>query len=153
MSFPQPPGMQPGKRAPPKLDLRAFQSPPTAPARRTFPRSVLDTHIHLWNVEQLKSGNTRWPNRAGGLPQLAGPHELDAYGEVVAGGIQLVAGGKSQFAGLVFVQAECVLVEGAKLAWLTLLRRAEHDDSDADGSKGGWDAALDEVEQCAHTLR
>ncbi|GJN90504.1 hypothetical protein Rhopal_003515-T1 [Rhodotorula paludigena] len=128
--------MQPGKRAPPKLDLRAFQSPPTAPARRTFPRSVLDTHIHLWNVEQLKSGNMRWPNRAGGLPQLAGPHELDAYGEVVAGGIQLVAGGKSQFAGVVFVQAE-----------------AEHDDSDADGSKGGWDAALDEVEQvCAAAL-
>ncbi|GAA5840204.1 hypothetical protein JCM9279_002309 [Rhodotorula babjevae] len=133
--MPAAPPSHPGKRAPPKLDLRAFQGAPT-PARRHFPRHVLDTHIHLWTPDQLASGSVKWPVQEGGLPQLAGPHELEAYGAVVVGGIQLVGGGKSEFKGVVFVQAE-----------------AEHDDEDVDGSKGGWDAALNEVDSvCSAAL-
>lgn len=101
--------MQQGKRAPPKLDLRAFQAPPT-PSRRNHPDGLVDTHIHLWTQEQLATGRIKWPVREGGLPQLSGPHELDAYGAVVEGGMQLVGGGKSEYRGVVFVQAECVLL-------------------------------------------
>ena len=107
--MPAAPPTHPGKRAPPKRDLRAFQHAPT-PARRAFPRAVLDTHIHLWTPDQLATGSVKWPTQEGGLPQLAGPHELSAYGAVVEGGIQLVGGGKSEFKGVVFVQAECVPV-------------------------------------------
>ncbi|GAA6051717.1 hypothetical protein JCM3770_002698 [Rhodotorula araucariae] len=133
----QAPRMHPGKRAPPKLDLRALLSAPTpTTTRRAFPRGIVDAHIHLWTAVQLDLGTVSWPTQEGGLPQLSGPHELAAYGEVVNSGIRLVAGGKSELKGIVFVQAE-----------------AKHNDADADGSKGGWNAALDEVETvCAAAL-
>ncbi|GAA5931913.1 hypothetical protein JCM3775_000076 [Rhodotorula graminis] len=134
--MPAAPPAQSDKRAPPKLDLRAFQSSTPTTPRRNFPRHLVDTHMHLWTHEQLATGSVKWPTNEGGLPQLVGPHELAAYGAVVNGGIKLVGGGKSEFRGVVFVQAE-----------------AEHDDDDVDGSKGGWDAALSEVDSvCSAAL-
>ncbi|KPV74726.1 uncharacterized protein RHOBADRAFT_44246 [Rhodotorula graminis WP1] len=128
--MPAAPPAQSGKRAPPKLDLRAFQSSTPTTPRRNFPRHLVDTHMHLWTHEQLATGSVKWPTNEGGLPQLVGPHELAAYGAVVNGGIKLVGGGKSEFRGVVF-----------------------HDDDDVDGSKGGWDAALSEVDSvCSAAL-
>ncbi|BGP16246.1 hypothetical protein JCM10213_007687 [Rhodosporidiobolus nylandii] len=135
MSAPPVPPLRPGARRPPKLDLRAFQSAPSLPARRLYPSSILDTHIHLWTAEQLESGGVKWPKESGPA-QLSGPHELEDFGKVVEEGLKLVAGGKAGWEGVVYVQTE-----------------AEHDDSDVDGSKGGWDASLDEVESvCAAAL-
>ncbi|GAA5858060.1 hypothetical protein JCM1840_001023 [Sporobolomyces johnsonii] len=125
----------PPRRPPPKLDFRALQAPP-AVTRRTTPRQLIDSHIHLYTSEQLETGKVAWPKKDGAFAQLSGAHELPHYGRVIAEGIERVAGGKMEFAGVVFVQAE-----------------AEHDDSDEDGSKGGWDAALHEVESvCAAAL-
>ncbi|GAA5972912.1 hypothetical protein JCM21900_002866 [Sporobolomyces salmonicolor] len=125
----------PPKRPPPKLDFRALQAPPAA-TRRTTPRQLIDSHIHLYTSEQLESGKVVWPKKDGGSAQLSGAHELADYGRVSKEGIERVAGGTIEFAGVVFVQAE-----------------AEHDDSDEDGNKGGWDAALHEIESvCAAAL-
>ncbi|GAA5864565.1 hypothetical protein JCM8547_005582 [Rhodosporidiobolus lusitaniae] len=128
---------RPGKRAPPKLDLRAFQAPPAAAAlQRNYPSSVLDTHLHLWTAEQLEGGRFKWPREEGKPAQLSGPHELLDYGRVTAEGLKSVGGGKTKWEGAVYVQAEAV-----------------HGDEDEDGSKGGWDASLDEVETvCAAAL-
>ncbi|GAA5901145.1 hypothetical protein JCM6882_006129 [Rhodosporidiobolus microsporus] len=124
------------KRAPPKLDLRAFQAPPAAAqTRREYPQAIVDTHIHLWTKKQLEEGGVKWPVN-GGPVQLSGPHELDNYGAVVREGVKKVGGGKNKWEGVVYVQAE-----------------AEHGDQDVDGSEGGWDASLDEVESvCAVAL-
>ncbi|GAA5985764.1 hypothetical protein JCM11641_006199 [Rhodosporidiobolus odoratus] len=123
-------------RRPPKLDLRGFQAPPSAPTRRTHPSTVIDSHIHLWTQHQLEQRNITWPKQ-GAHQQLSGPHEMEGFATVVAEGMRGLGGGKSKWEGVVYVQAEAV-----------------HDDADEDGSKGGWDAALDEVEcVCAAALR
>ncbi|GAA5820372.1 hypothetical protein JCM11251_005600 [Rhodosporidiobolus azoricus] len=125
--------MPPPPRRPPKLDLRAFQAPPPrAQNKREYPLAIIDTHIHLWTAEQLEEGKIKWPVESD-REQLSGPHELRDYDSVVQEGMRKVGGGKSEWGGVVFVQAE-----------------AEHDDEDADGSKGGWDASLDEVESVCH---
>ncbi|CEQ39690.1 SPOSA6832_01243 [Sporobolomyces salmonicolor] len=145
----------PPKRPPPKLDFRALQAPPAA-TRRTTPRQLIDSHIHLYTSEQLESGKVVWPMKDGGPAQLSGAHELADYGRVSKEGIKRVAGGTIEFAGVVFVQAECVSCsefsrKRARLMARTV--RAEHDDSDEDGNKGGWDAALHEIESvCAAAL-
>ncbi|GAA6006756.1 hypothetical protein JCM10207_009084 [Rhodosporidiobolus poonsookiae] len=115
-------------RRPPKLDLRAFQSAP-APTRRTVPLALLDTHLHLWTAAQLDSGLVKWPAESGPA-QLSGPHTLEDYHQITTDGLKSVGGGKPHFTGVVYVQAE-----------------AEHDDLDSDGSKGGWDASIDEVDR------
>ncbi|GAA6040938.1 hypothetical protein JCM8097_003197 [Rhodosporidiobolus ruineniae] len=119
---------RPGKRAPPKLDLRAFTSAPPAPARRLHPLEALDAHVHLWAPSQLNNGNMGWVKTDAPV-QLSGPHELRDYRRITDEGLKLVGGGKTEWGGVAYVQAE-----------------ARHDDEDADGSKGGWDAALDEVD-------
>ncbi|GAA5887035.1 hypothetical protein JCM16303_007112 [Sporobolomyces ruberrimus] len=131
------PPLKPGPRRPPKLDLRAFQSAPTSTStRRLYPRSIIDSHIHLWTAKQLENGEMVWPTKVGGLEQLSGPHEMKDYDRITRNGISKVAEGKSSFGGVVFVQAEVV-----------------HDDEDTDGSKGGWDASIAEVETvCAEAL-
>lgn len=115
--------MRSGKRAPPKLDLRAFQaaassSSPleaggagrsTAPRRRAHPRGLLDAHIHLWTKRQLDEGDMQW-QRGGGaddmMKQLSGPHELETYAQLTQEGVGLVGEGKSRHAGVIYVQAE-----------------------------------------------
>ncbi|BGP08256.1 hypothetical protein JCM10049v2_004103 [Rhodotorula toruloides] len=128
MSTPSVPAMRPGKRAPPKLDLRAFQAPPSSATRRTYPTGLIDAHVHLWTAEQLEKGHMVWPSADGGEKQLSGPHELGTYAELVSRGIKTVAGGKTAHKGIIFVQAE-----------------VEHEN--------GWEASLDEVESvCAAAL-
>lgn len=104
------PAMRPGRRAPPKLDLRAFQAPlPSATRRRrTHPAGLIDAHVHLWTAEQLAKGHMRWPRAERTDRQLSGPHELTDYAAVVGieRGMQLVAGRKTAHKGVVFVQAE-----------------------------------------------
>ncbi|GAA5952463.1 hypothetical protein JCM3765_001978 [Sporobolomyces pararoseus] len=135
------PPSKPGARRPPKLDLRAFQSNPTsssdsASARRLFPRSLVDSHIHLWTREQLQNGSIEWPSKEGGVEQLSGPHEMEHYQRITTDGIKKFAGDQSRFGGVVYVQAE-----------------VKHDDQDEDGSKGGWDASIEEIEAvCASAL-
>ncbi|GAA5884723.1 hypothetical protein JCM3774_005903 [Rhodotorula dairenensis] len=150
MTTPEIPAMRAGKRAPPKLDLRAFQGPaapassaPLAsdaatalPRRRAYPRRLIDAHIHLWTKQQLDDGDMQWQRGSGGLDQLKGPHELEAYAEVTDEAMALVGDGKSRHAGVIYVQAE-----------------ARRDDDDVDGSRGGWEAAINEVESvCAAAL-
>ncbi|BGP55526.1 hypothetical protein JCM8202v2_003131 [Rhodotorula sphaerocarpa] len=131
MTTPDVPAMRAGKRAPPKLDLSAFAAPPSSSSgpetRRTYPNGILDAHVHLWTREQLESGEMDWQ---AGLRQLSGPHEMEDYRRVVEGGIKLVGGGESKHAGFVYVQAQ-----------------ARFDEDERDGSRGGWDAALNEVEK------
>ncbi|GAA5901135.1 uncharacterized protein JCM6883_004765 [Sporobolomyces salmoneus] len=132
------PPTKPGARRPPKLDLRAFQSAaaPTSSSRRLCPRSLIDSHIHLWTKQQLDNGQMVWPTQEGGLEQLRGAHEMTNYQSITSEGIKQFAKGQSQFDGVVFVQAE-----------------VKHDDEDADGSKGGWQASIEEVEiVCAQAL-
>ncbi|GAA5983585.1 hypothetical protein JCM5350_004875 [Sporobolomyces pararoseus] len=135
------PPSKPGARRPPKLDLKAFQSNPTsssnsASARRLFPRSLIDSHIHLWTKEQLQNGSIEWPSKEGGVEQLSGPHQIEHYQRITTEGIQSFAAGQSSFSGVVYVQAE-----------------VKHDDEDEDGSKGGWDASIEEIETvCASAL-
>lgn len=137
--------MRAGKRAPPKLDLRAFQSPAPqqangnkVPTRRAYPLGLIDAHIHLWTSKQLEDGDMQWQRECDDdLKQLGGPHELEAYAQITKDAMPLFAGGKSQHAGVIYVQAE-----------------ARRDDDDVDGSKGGWEAAVREVESvCAAALK
>jgi hypothetical protein len=58
---------------------------------------------------------------------MGAPHPISAYLDVVQRGMVNLEGTK--FRGWVFVQAEVV-----------------HDDEDTDGSTGGWDASIDEIE-------
>ncbi|ORY81740.1 hypothetical protein BCR35DRAFT_303869 [Leucosporidium creatinivorum] len=114
------------KRPPPKLPPSAFALP-TLPPKRLHPHSIIDTHIHLWTNDQLESGNVAWPTKSQ-FQQLRDEHTLQQYQQVVQGGVERV-GPNLAFEGAVFVQAE-----------------AKHDDEDLDGSKGGWDAAIDEID-------
>ncbi|GAA6064033.1 hypothetical protein JCM10212_001459 [Sporobolomyces blumeae] len=121
----------PHKRAPPKLDLRAFQAAPTLSVpRRLEPASLVDAHIHLFDQRQLDQREVTWP-LASENRQWSSPHGLSEYRTVVqdGGGIERFARGKASFGGIVYVQVE-----------------AEHDDDDADGSRGGWDASLSEID-------
>lgn len=104
--------MRPGKRAPPKLDLRAFQATTSSTTRRTHPTGLVDAHVHLWTAEQLEKGHMVWPKAEGGEKQLSGPHELGGYAELVSRGIKKFAGGKTAHKGIIFIQAEyvCLLV-------------------------------------------
>lgn len=103
--------MRAGKRAPPKLDLRAFQSP--APqhsglTRRAYPLGLIDAHIHLWTGKQLEDGDMQWQRGSGddNLKQLSGPHELEAYARITKDAMPLFAEGKSRHTGVIYVQAE-----------------------------------------------
>lgn len=105
--------MRAGKRAPPKLDLRAFQSPAPqqangnkVPTRRAYPLGLIDAHIHLWTSKQLEDGDMQWQRECDDdLKQLGGPHELEAYAQITKDAMPLFAGGKSQHAGVIYVQA------------------------------------------------
>ncbi|GAA5939035.1 amidohydrolase family protein [Sporobolomyces koalae] len=122
------PPPKPGVRKPPRLDLRAFQSPTSTPTRRWYPTTLIDSHIHLWTREQQENGQIIWPTREGQSNQLTGPHEMGHYAQITQVGIDKFANSKSKFDGVVFVQAD-------------------------NGSKGGWDASIDEVERvCAAAL-
>lgn len=110
--------MRAGKRAPPKLDLRAFQSPApqqahsnNALARRAYPLGLIDAHIHLWTSKQLEDGDMQWQRECGDddddlKKQLSGPHELEAYARITKEAMSLFAEGKSQHTGVIYVQAE-----------------------------------------------
>lgn len=123
------PAMKGGPRRPPKLDLRAFQSPTSTQAnRRLHPRSLLDSHIHLWTRQQLGNGQMAWPTKPGGVEQLRGAHEMRDYDRITRNGIQRFAGAQARFSGVVFVQAEYVHVlpvpssSTTEKCWLTLSR-------------------------------
>jgi hypothetical protein len=115
MSTPEIPAMRAGKRAPPKLDLRAFQSPaPHATSnngqtRRAYPLGLIDAHIHLWTSKQLEDGDMQWQRECGDgddLKQLSGPHDLEAYARITKDAMPLFTEGKSQHTGVIYVQAE-----------------------------------------------
>ena len=101
------PPLKPSQRRPPKLDLRAFQSPPAASSsRRNYPQALIDSHIHLWTKEQLENSQMVWPTQQGGVKQLSGAHEMESYQKITEQGIKGFANGQSSYEGVVFVQAE-----------------------------------------------
>ncbi|KAM0755744.1 amidohydrolase 2 [Meredithblackwellia eburnea MCA 4105] len=109
-----------------KLDPSAFVPAPV-PQRRTQPSSLIDTHIHLFTQSQLDKENVVWPRELPQDHQLNQPHELGFYKQVTDAANQRGLTVRSE--GFVYVQAE-----------------AKHDDTDQDGTKGGWDSAIDEVD-------
>ncbi|KAL8286257.1 hypothetical protein RQP46_004745 [Phenoliferia psychrophenolica] len=116
------------KRPHPTLPKLAFAPPTALPARRTMPRSIIDTHIHLFTSDQISANHITWPAEKAAHDPLHQPHELAFYQSVTerAASSGLLV---SPLEGFVFVQAE-----------------VKHDDSDSTGAKGGWDSAVDEVD-------
>jgi len=101
------PPLKQSQRRPPKLDLRAFQSPPAASSsRRNYPQALIDSHIHLWTSQQLENGQMVWPTQEVGVKQLSGAHEMESYQKITEQGIKGFANGQSSYGGVVFVQAE-----------------------------------------------
>ncbi|KAI5481456.1 amidohydrolase family protein [Pseudohyphozyma bogoriensis] len=117
---------KPARRAPPKLPASAFATP-TLPARRTYPSSITDTHVHLFSA----SSTVQWPLRTfqPGRNSLNGDHSFATYSQLTAKAIELELK-TSQLNGFVYVQAE-----------------ADHGDEDTDGSLGGWDDAIKEIDE------
>ena len=91
------------KRPHPKLPASAFVTA-ALPPRRTSPRTILDSHIHLFTEEQIASGNIAWPAQKGAHEALSQPHSLAFYSELTrhASSSSLLP----PLEGFVFVQAE-----------------------------------------------
>ncbi|SCV72084.1 BQ2448_4778 [Microbotryum intermedium] len=113
-------------RRPPKLPASAFAAAPVV-ARRAYPNRILDTHVHLWNADQLTQGHITWPPTCSNALS-DGAHSLEReYAPAVLKGVKMVER-HVEAVGCIYVQAEY-----------------KHDDTEKDGSGGGWGSSLAEV--------
>ncbi|KAK4054591.1 hypothetical protein OIV83_001085 [Microbotryomycetes sp. JL201] len=108
-----------------------------AKQRRRYPRDILDTHIHLWTQTQLDRGQIKWPLDSA-PEQLRAAHTLKHFARLTADALASDANW-GPMTGAVFVQGKSH-------------PEVEHDDSELDGSNGGWDAALNEIVESAHSF-
>ena len=153
------------KRAPPKLDLASILATPPAQTRheqqqsshvaRVEPNEIIDTHIHLFTRRQLDQQHVKWPLESQHA-QLRQPHTLEDYSTLVREAQR--SKNTSHFLGAVFVQGErggcaprfppffVLLTMRALPPFPPSKAEAEHDDNERDGSNGGWNSALDEID-------
>ncbi|KAH8920165.1 hypothetical protein BT69DRAFT_1352603 [Atractiella rhizophila] len=131
--------MAPPKKKPPiTLSAAAFEksAAPATPARH-YPLRVVDAHVHIWDDKLLPQ--IQWIKASdykGVLDSELGLKTFETYtkkfrdGESKEGK-RWKSGAKADaiFSGIVYLQVD-----------------SDFDDSDTDGSKGGWDASIKEID-------
>lgn len=111
-----------------RLPLSVFAPPSTtsstgsganASSKRTAPKGILDTHVHLWTQVQKDDGTLVWPwelrdETTTATTALAQEHSLDQYMLLSQRGAAYIGGGRREAASTETRSTGCVFVQGER---------------------------------------